>query len=143
MLPRQGGTPYTLLAKPDPLVVEQALYHSADTNHDFRLSLTELLRVIELYNTRNGTVRTGAYSVDQNNLEDGFSADPARATTDVVTLTRYHSADENHDGKLSLTELLRVIELYNYRSGTVRTGEYHPAVPPEVTEDGFATGPQP
>jgi hypothetical protein len=42
------------------------------------------------------------------------------------------------DGKISLGELLRVIELYNYRSGTLRTGRYHVEVD---TEDGFAPGP--
>ena len=55
-----------------------------------------------------------------------------------VTLTRYHSADSDRDGKLSLFELTRVIELYNYRSGTTRTGQYHVQA---GTEDGFAPGP--
>jgi hypothetical protein len=35
-------------------------------------------------------------------------------------------------------ELTRVIELYNYRSGSTRTGAYHLEV---GTEDGFALGP--
>jgi hypothetical protein len=39
---------------------------------------------------------------------------------------------------LSLAELTRVIELYNYRSGTVRTGQYHVLA---GSEDGFAPGP--
>jgi len=52
----------------------------------------------------------------------------------------YHSADTNHDGKLSLLELTRVIELYNYRVGTSRTGQYHVQTSPP-TEDGFAPGP--
>ena len=56
----------------------------------------------------------------------------------MVTLTRYHSADSNHDGKVGLFELTRVIELFNYRSGTVRTGQYHVQA---GTEDGFAPGP--
>ncbi len=113
-------------------------FHSADTNHDSRISLTELLRVIELYNTRNGSVRTGSYVVDDANLEDGFNTDAARSPGATVTLARYHSADSNHDGSISLTELLRVIELYNYRSGTVRTGQYHVQ---SGTEDGFDPGP--
>jgi hypothetical protein len=46
--------------------------------------------------------------------------------------------DVNRDGKISLTELTRVIELYNYRSGTTRTGQYKPQ---SGTEDGFAAGP--
>jgi len=35
-------------------------------------------------------------------------------------------------------ELTRVIELYNFRSGTMRTGDYRES---EGTEDGFAPGP--
>jgi hypothetical protein len=159
MLPRQNSTQYSLLAKPDPLVINRVTYHSADTGDgahagaapDSKIELTELLRVIELYNTRNGTLRTGAYAVDPTNTEDGFASDPARSNTAVVTLTRYHSADTGDgqtvgtpDGKIELTELLRVIELYNYRSGTVRTGEYHALTPGEpATEDGFGVGPAP
>lgn len=132
-----GGNAFQILARPDPLVLHPAR-HAADFDGDDRLSLSELLRVIELYNCRNGTVRTGAYAVDATNAEDGFVSDAARSDTTVVTLTRYHSADENHDGQLSLSDLLRVIEIYNYRSGTVRTGQYHVQ---SGTEDGFAPGP--
>jgi hypothetical protein len=113
-------------------------YHSADTNQDWKLGLIELTRVIELYNTRNGTVRTGCYAVATTATEDGFTQDAARANTATVTLTRYHSADTDKDGKLSLVELTRVIELYNCRSGTSRTGQYHVQA---GTEDGFAPGP--
>ncbi|MBI5767101.1 MAG: hypothetical protein HZA93_04850, partial [Verrucomicrobia bacterium] len=42
------------------------------------------------------------------------------------------------DGRINLAELLRVIELYNHRAGTVRTGQYHVQ---SGTEDGFAPGP--
>ena len=51
------------------------LYHSADTNHDAQLGLIELTRVIELYNTRTGTTRTGAYHV-QTGTEDDFAPGP-------------------------------------------------------------------
>ena len=49
----------------------------------------------------------------------------------VVTITGikaenvYHSADTNKDWKIDQNELDAVISLYNYRSGTARTGEYH------------------
>jgi hypothetical protein len=69
--------------------------------------------------------------------EDGFAQDAA--ATANQTLTHYHSADSNRDGQISLGELTRVIELYNTRSGTVRTGQYH--VSPTPSEDGFAPGP--
>ncbi|WP_221031813.1 hypothetical protein [Actomonas aquatica] len=113
-------------------------FHSGDYNQDGALDLTELLRIIELYNTRNGTVRTGAYAVASASV-DGFSSDASRLAESGVALARYHSGDYDRDGYLSLTELLRVIELYNYREGTVRTGEYAPS-PDSV--DGFATGPR-
>jgi hypothetical protein len=53
-------------------------------------------------------------------------------------LAAYHSADTARggvrDGKIDLVELTRVIELYNNRAGTVRTGAYRPA---GGTEDGY------
>ncbi len=132
------------MAKLDPLRIPEAIPHTADSNRDFEISLFELTRVIELFNTRSGSVRTGAYKVDVAG-EDGFSADALRGVGSTVTLTRYHSADTRgaaagspRDGAIDLFELTRVIELYNARAGTVRTGRYH--VQPG-TEDGFATGP--
>jgi hypothetical protein len=93
--------------------------------------------VIELYNTRNSTTRTGCYAV-QAGSEDGFAPEPTRANSATVTLTKYHSADADKNGKLSLVELTRVIELYNTRAGTSRTGQYHVQA---GTEDGYAPGP--
>ncbi len=130
-----------LLAKPDPLVIALLVPHTADIDRDFRISLLELTRVIELYNTRNGTTRTGAYKVDTAG-EDGFNAEPTRPSSTPVTLTRYHGADTDRNGQLNLLELTRVIELYNTREGTTRTGAYHPVRSGEaVTEDGFRPGP--
>jgi hypothetical protein len=126
-----------LLVTPDPLVVSPITTHSADTNSDFKLSLFELTRVIELYNTRNGSSRTGCYAVATTATEDGFVPDAARLATATVTLARYHAGDSNRDGKLSLFELTRVIELYNVRAGATRTGAYHAQ---GGTEDGFAPG---
>ncbi len=138
VLVRSVGVVQTVTATPNPLLlVPVTLVHSADTNPNFSLSVLELTRVIELYNTRNGTVRTGAYAVAETATEDGFVADPARALTAPVSLSRYHSADSNQDGKLSIAELTRVIELYNVRAGTTRTGAYHIQA---GTEDGFAPG---
>jgi alpha-tubulin suppressor-like RCC1 family protein/sugar lactone lactonase YvrE len=133
-----GGTLYNFVVRPDPLYLwEVPAHHSADTNRDGRLGLTELTRVIELYNTRTGTTRTGAYRLESN-TEDGFAAEPGRTGTASGVLAVYHGADADRDARLSLVELTRVIELYNYRSGTVRTGQYRAQ---DTTEDGFAPGP--
>jgi sugar lactone lactonase YvrE len=117
----------------DPAVLTIA--HNADVDCNLRIGLVELTRVIELYNTRLNTVRTGCYKV-QAGAEDGFAQDATAMANQ--TLTRYHSADSNRDGQISLGELTRVIELYNTRSGTTRTGQYHVQA---GTEDGFAPGP--
>jgi hypothetical protein len=135
----RNGESLQFLAQPDPLVVSPAVTHSADSNRDGKISLLELTRVIELYNTRNGTIRTGCYAVAQSVTEDGYSIDFGRNSLEVVTLGRYHSADTNRDGKISLLELTRVIELYNYKSSSnVRTGQYRAQT---GSEDGFAPGP--
>lgn len=138
-----GAQSLSLLVKPDPLFVAPAPLHAADTDGDLRLSLFELTRVIELYNARNGTVRTGAYLL-QSDTEDGFSSDSLRSPNTSKVMGRYHSADTRSiiggppDGAIDLFELTRVIELYNARAGTVRTGAYHLQ---SGTEDGFAAGP--
>ncbi len=49
-----------------------------------------------------------------------------------------HAAGTPLDGKFNFSELRRVIELYNSRAGTVRTGQYRVVA---GTEDGFAPGP--
>jgi hypothetical protein len=53
---------------------------------------------------------------------------------------RLHSADSDQDGRIGLVELTRVIELYNYRSGSIRTGQYRLKA---GSEDGFEPGPSP
>lgn len=72
---QRSGTHFQVLAKPDPLVLRSAELHSADSNRDRRIDLTELTRVIELYNFRAGSVRTGQYKV-QAGSEDGFAPGP-------------------------------------------------------------------
>ncbi len=134
----RGAVNQQFLAQPDPLVLLRLTCHAADTDANFRISLLELTRVIELYNTRHGTVRTGAYAVAALATEDGYTPAPERAPTVGASLSQHHSADSNRDGKLGLLELTRVIELYNYRSGGSRTGQYKFRA---GTEDGFESGP--
>jgi sugar lactone lactonase YvrE len=136
---RSSAGVLTVLARPDPLSLAELTYHSADTNRDYRFSLLELTRVIELYNARNGSTRTGAYGIATDSTEDGFYPDLRVPVVGPIPLPRYHSADINGDGRLSLLELTRVIEIFNYRApGGSRTGEYH--LHPG-SEDGFNPGP--
>lgn len=133
-----GNETSSALLQPDPLVLEQASrFHSADTDGNFRLELSELLRVIELYNTRKGTQRTGAYRVSEDGSMDGFEPDVDADPGSPSPLTRFHSGDFDRDGKVNLSELLRVIELYNHRVGSQRVGGYRSD---SESADGFTPG---
>ena len=110
--------------------------HTADVDESGTLNLSELFRVIELYNTRLGSARTGRYSPSQS-AEDGFAPDTTQDEGKMALYTFYHAADSDRNGAISLSELLRVIELYNVRSGSTRTDQYLSDV---NTDDGFAPG---
>jgi len=56
----------------------------------------------------------------------------------MASVPQFHSADFSHSGAISLLDLTRVIALYNYSSGTARTGQYHVD---DTTIDGFTPGP--
>lgn len=92
-------------------------FHSADVNEDYAFSLSELLRVIQFYNA-------GGYQC-VNGTEDGY----APGIGGLCTVTPTHDSDyapQNYI--LSLSELLRAIQLYNSPGG------YGPL---ESSEDGF------
>lgn len=142
-----GETTLQIVATPDPLPVNQIFTHSADTNQNFKIDLSELTRVITLYNARfdtgAGKVRTGGYKL-QAGTADGFATDAARDPAVVVNFGSYHAADYNRNGKIDLAELTRIITLYNTRydtgAGKVRTGYYKVAVG-VTTVDGYTTDP--
>ncbi|MHB8764933.1 MAG: chitobiase/beta-hexosaminidase C-terminal domain-containing protein, partial [Deferrisomatales bacterium] len=109
------------LASPGPAL---AAYHSADyqSPQDWKINLSELLRVIQLYNL-------GEYSCGTAGIEEGFTtgATGGRGCTP-------HSSDYNpQDWKIGLSELRRVHQLYNLAA-------YHEDA---VGEDGFEPGPAP
>lgn len=92
---------------------------SADTNGDWSISLSELLRLIQFYNT-------GAFSCLEGS-EDGYTPGPGDQQCAP------HSTDYNpQDWALSLSELLRTIQFYN------TPGSNYQIDP--TTEDGFAPG---
>jgi hypothetical protein len=93
--------------------------HSADQDGDFRISLSELLRVIQFFNSGGYHCQTGT--------EDGYAPGLAGDQTCAP-----HSSDYNpQDWRISLSELLRVIQFFN-------SGGYHPCA---EGEDGFCPGP--
>lgn len=99
--------------------------HSADTDADGRVSLTELLRVIQFFNTGGFQCADGGEST-----EDGFLAGAG-----PNHLCQPHDADYTAPGpdwRIQLTELLRVVQFFN-------AGGYH-YCPGTGTEDGFCAG---
>jgi hypothetical protein len=93
--------------------------HSADRNADGRINLSELLRVVQFFNT-------GGYACDTQS-EDGFAPGANAGAQGCAP----HASDyATQDWRITLSELLRVIQLYN-------TGAYHPCA---AGEDGFCPG---
>jgi len=94
-------------------------FHSADINEDYALSLSELLRIIQFYNA-------GGYQCVFG-TEDGYA--PGLGT--LCTVTPTHDSDYAPQNYIvSLSELLRAIQLYNAPGGYgVREG----------SEDGFVS----
>ncbi|MCX8063946.1 MAG: hypothetical protein N3G21_02090, partial [Candidatus Hydrogenedentes bacterium] len=94
---------------------EVEYYSSADTNRNLRIDLEELLRVIQHFNS-------GGYHCDSS-AEDGYAPGFEGDKT-----CSYHSSDYNPpDWIISLSELLRCIQMFNY-------GHYYPC---SNGEDGF------
>ncbi len=96
-----------------------AQHHTADTTPDQQISLSELLRVIQFYNSGGLHCQAGT--------EDGY-APGAGADHSCGE----HSSDYSpQDWSITLSELLRLIQFYN-------SGGYHLCV---EGEDGFGPGP--
>ena len=85
---QNGDTAVQITAKPDPLIVPQLVAHSADVDRNMRISLMELTRVIELYNTRNGTTRTGCYGVQIGTVHGRASTSDGAEAHQVVVRQR-------------------------------------------------------
>lgn len=82
----------------DPLL----LLHNADTNGDGKISLSELLRVIQFYNTPG-------YHCNPANIEDGFEP----GLTGDKTCEPHSSDYKPQNWLVSLSELLRSVQIYN------------------------------
>jgi len=98
--------------------LDPGLCHTADTDRDWRISLSEVLRVVQLFNS-------GAYGV-AGSSEDGFLP----GGTDHNGSP--HRGDLNGNWQFELSELLRLVQLYNTDNGWYYAGS--------GTEDGFLAG---
>jgi PKD repeat protein len=96
---------------------------SADLNANSRIELSELLRVIQLYNIRGFDCAESSVPT-----EDGYRPGGGENHSCAP-----HSSDyAPQDWRIGLSELLRLIQFYN-------TLGFHPC-PTENTEDGFCPG---
>lgn len=98
-----------------------AFIHSGDANVNARIELTELLRVIQLYNSASGFSCGGGEDGFQLGPSGGFGCPPHAADYEGV----------NPNWRISLSELLRVVQIYN-------VGAYFPCG--NLSEDGFCPG---
>ena len=101
----------------------RAVINSADTSGDYVLTLSEVLRVVQLYNA-------GGYACASNPgaTEDGYipQADPGS------TLCLLHTLDRNGDNEISLSELLRAIQIFSFNGYVFCEGQ---------SEDNFCDRP--
>jgi hypothetical protein len=98
--------------------------HSADSNGDGQIQLSELLRVVQFFNMLGYQC-----AATPATTEDGYV--PAPGTNHSCTP---HNSDYNpRDWQINLTEILRLVQFFNI-------GGYHPC-PAQGTEDGYCTGP--
>ena len=110
----------TTLAPLSITVNENLGTHNADTTGDWAISLSEVLRIIQFYNTGSLHCEVGT--------EDGFAPGPGDQTCSG------HDSDYvPQNWVISLSEVLRIIQFYNFIGGS-----YHPDA---QGEDGYAPGP--
>lgn len=94
-------------------------YHDIDTDPDYLVTIDELLRGIQFYNSLEIHCEQGT--------EDGFAVGPGDRSC-----APHESDYAPQDWSVSLDELLRLIQFYN-------TPGYHPCDDPE-SEDGYCPG---
>jgi hypothetical protein len=93
-------------------------FHDADTNEDWKIDNSELLRVTQFFNSNAYHCEVGT--------EDGY------APGDGDINCEHHSADVNKNWKIDLPEISRIIQFFNSEG-------YYPC-PNENSEDGFCVG---
>lgn len=99
---------------------DSAPRHAADIDADLRIALSELLRVMQVFNA-------SSFHCDDTS-EDGYALGEGLRTCSP------HSSDyAPQDWSVNLSELLRLIQFYN-------SGACTPCAAPELSEDGYCFG---
>ena len=75
--------------------------HSGDTNLNYKFELTELMRIIQFFNTSDSQYHC------KNGTEDGYICGVGDNSC------KHHDIDSNANWKVDLCELLRAIQLFN------------------------------
>lgn len=96
-------------------ISSNAVVHSMDSNGDYEISLAELLRVIQFYNAD-----AYACAVNAGATEDGYLAREAAGGDPECPP---HASDLDADGSISLSELLRAIQLFSLRGYQYCSGQ--------------------
>lgn len=118
-----NNTTLTKVILEDPSLPESAAY-TADQDQDDTVDLSELLRVIQFFNS-------DGFHCDAES-EDGFAPGPGD------TICDQHTSDyAPEDRDISITEVLRLIQFYNL------DGYYACPDADPPTEDGYCPGPAP
>jgi len=117
--PNQPITPVTVNMTSDGAEAKFIpLKHNSDADQDDKIDLTELLRVVQLFNAPSLRCLAGTEDGYAPGYGDTASCDP-------------HVADYNKQNwKITLNELLRIIQLF-------AIGAYHPC---DSGEDGYCAG---
>jgi hypothetical protein len=85
--------------------------------------------------TSEGEVEGGADGENEGQTPEAETEAESEGTAEgFVPPEHPHAADQNGDGQINLTELLRVIQFYN-------SGGYHCPEVEQITEDGYVPGP--
>nr|AUN36992.1 hypothetical protein [uncultured bacterium] len=113
-----AGAVYKIVPVPPEQGEGELEHYTADVNSNNRLSLSEVLRVIQFYNSDGFYCAAGT--------EDGYSPGAVGNRTCIA----YDSDYDPQNWRISLNEVLRVIQLYNTTTG------FQPC---ENGEDGFCS----
>jgi len=112
------GNPVPTDAGDGVLTIGNVKPHDADTNEDWAITLPELVRIIQFFNSNR-------YHCDPES-EDGYG--PGFG---LDTCAPHNSDYDPPDWRISLTELLRLIQILNLEMYSAAIG----------TEDGYVPGP--